>query len=46
MYFLSGALMLFSAISASLVPETKGKLMENQIRKSEKMEVYKLESGN
>lgn len=45
MYFLCGTLMFLSSISAALVPETKGKVMENQIRKSGKSDVYKLESG-
>lgn len=45
MYFLCGTLMFLSSISAALVPETKGKVMENQIRKSGKADVYKLESG-
>lgn len=46
MYFLCGTLMFLSSISAALVPETKGKVMENQIRKSGKADVYKLESGS
>jgi hypothetical protein len=48
MYFLCGALMFLSALSAALVPDTKGRAMENQIRKSEKspkQEVYKITNG-
>ncbi|XP_061184984.1 solute carrier family 22 member 4-like [Saccostrea echinata] len=42
MYFLCGTLMFFSAISAALVPDTKGKVMENQIRKSGRSDIYQM----